>query len=109
MLFHRIVRICLFAGISLATAVATPLSYPVAAPGNVGADYDGVQVPAPSGRDATAQRLQQIWNFERWSAPERHGRYWFYTHNDGLQNQEVIFATPDPKTPGRVLLDPNTL
>jgi prolyl oligopeptidase len=60
-------------------------------------------------RDAIAQRLRQIWNFERWSAPARHGRYWFYTHNDGLQNQSVIFVTTDPGTPGRVLLDPNTL
>jgi prolyl oligopeptidase len=61
------------------------------------------------GRDAIAERLKRIWNFERWSSPERHGQYWFYTHNDGLQNQSVIFVTPDPGTPARVLLDPNSL
>src|ERR1700737_3137811 len=36
------------------------------------------------GRDKIAQRLKEIWNFERWSAPEKHGPRWFYTHNDGL-------------------------
>ncbi len=61
------------------------------------------------GRQAIADRLTRLWNFERWSPPERHGRYWFYTHNDGLQNQSVIFVTSDPGAPGHVLLDPNTL
>jgi prolyl oligopeptidase len=61
------------------------------------------------GRQAIAQRLQRIWNFERWSPPERHGAWWFYSHNDGLQNQPVVFVTADPGSPGRVLLDPNAL
>ncbi len=61
------------------------------------------------GRQAIADRLTRLWNFERWSPPERHGRYWFYTHNDGLQNQPVIFVTSDPGAPAHVLLDPNTL
>jgi len=60
-------------------------------------------------RDEIARRLQEIWNFERWSAPERYGSNWFYTHNDGLQNQAVLFVTSDPAAPGRVLLDPNAI
>jgi prolyl oligopeptidase len=122
-----------------ATNAGTPLSYPAAPAGDVSSNYHGVKVPDPyrwmedidspgtrawveaedklsrdylnaiPGREGIAQRLTRIWNFERWSAPERHGRNWFYTHNDGLQNQAVIFVTPDPGTPGRMLLDPNTL
>ena len=61
------------------------------------------------GRDRIVQRLKGIWNFERWGAPEKHGSKWIYEHNDGLQNQSVLFATADPARPGRVLLDPNTL
>jgi len=61
------------------------------------------------GRDRIAQRLKQMWNFERWSAPEKHGAQWFYTHNDGLQNQSVLFASEDPEKPARVMLDPNGL
>ena len=120
-------------------AAAAPLAYPSAERGNHVDTYHGVKVPDPyrwmedidspqtrawvqaedklsrayldalPGRDAIARQLKGVWNFERWSAPERHGRYWFYTHNDGLQNQAVIFVTTDPATAGRVLLDPNTL
>jgi prolyl oligopeptidase len=60
-------------------------------------------------RSEIARRLHTIWNFERWNAPERYGSNWFYTHNDGLQNQAVLFVTADPAAKGRVLLDPNTL
>ncbi len=127
-----------FATAALATT-AQHLVYPNAAPGDVTTDYHGVQVSDPyrwmedidspatrawveaedklsrdylqalPARNGIAQRLRQIWNFERWSAPAHHGRYWFYTHNDGLQNQAVIFVTADPATPGHILLDPNSL
>ena len=60
-------------------------------------------------RNEIAQRLKEIWNFERWSAPEKYGSNWFYTHNDGLQNQAVLFVTSNPADKGRVLLDPNAL
>jgi prolyl oligopeptidase len=127
-----------FATVALATTGQTP-TYPAATPGDVSSDYHGVKVSDPyrwmedidspatrawveaedklsrdylaalPGRAAIAARLKQIWNYERWGAPARHGRYWFYTHNDGLQNQAVIFVTTDPGAPGHVLLDPNTL
>ena len=61
------------------------------------------------GRDKLEARLRKVWNFERWSPPERFGRTWLYTHNDGLQNQSVVFVTEDPGAPGRILIDPNTL
>ncbi len=61
------------------------------------------------GRDAIAERLKKIWNVEQWGSPEHHGKYWFYTHNDGLQNQSVVYVTTDPASAGKVLLDPNTL
>jgi prolyl oligopeptidase len=61
------------------------------------------------GRDRIARRLKEIWNFERWGAPEKHGAGWFFTHNDGLQNQSVLFMTEDPGTPARAMLDPNAL
>lgn len=134
----RVVLASLFATVALATT-GHPLSYPAASRDKVTADYHGVKVPDPyrwmedidspatrtwveaegklsrdyldaiPGRAAIEERLRKIWNFERWSAPEHHGRYWFYTHNDGLQNQSVIFATTDPGAAGKVLLDPNRL
>jgi len=122
-----------------AAAAPGGLSYPPAARGDVADDYHGVKVPDPYRwmedidspqtrtwveaeaklssdylaaipvRDRIAQRMRGIWNFERWSAPEKHGKWWFYSHNDGLQNQSELFATDNPAKKGRVLLDPNTL
>ncbi|HEY3851777.1 MAG TPA: prolyl oligopeptidase family serine peptidase [Steroidobacteraceae bacterium] len=62
-----------------------------------------------SGRAKLEAQLRKVWNFERWSPPERYGRTWLYTHNDGLQNQSVVFVTEDPGAPGRILIDPNKL
>jgi prolyl oligopeptidase len=61
------------------------------------------------GRDQIARRLSEIWNFARWTAPEKHGSQWFYLHNDGLQNQSVLFTVAEPEQAARVLLDPNAL
>jgi prolyl oligopeptidase len=76
------------------------------------------QIP---GRDAIRARLTKLWNYERFSIPFKEGGRYFYSRNDGLQNQAVLYtmpaatATPDvapkiaPDTAPRVLLDPNTL
>jgi prolyl oligopeptidase len=54
-------------------------------------------------------RLQQLWNYERYGFPNRHGQNYLYTHNDGLQNQNVLYAASELDAERRVLLDPNTL
>jgi prolyl oligopeptidase len=77
----------------------------VEAESKLSADY----LAAIPGRDRLARRLRGIWNYERWSAPEKHGPRWLYTHNDGLQNQSVLFVADDPHQPARALLDPNSL
>jgi prolyl oligopeptidase len=61
------------------------------------------------GRAAIASRVRSVWNFPRWTPPVRYGGYWFYSQNDGLQNQSVVYVTRDPMRPGRVLVDPNRL
>jgi prolyl oligopeptidase len=61
------------------------------------------------GRASLTERLRNVWNFERWNAPVRYGKTWLYTHNDGLQNQSVLFVTSDLSQPARILIDPNTL
>nr|WP_320132532.1 prolyl oligopeptidase family serine peptidase [uncultured Holophaga sp.] len=60
-------------------------------------------------RKAIQARMTALWNYEKFSAPSKKGNRYFYSHNTGLQSQNVIFVTEDPKAPGRVLLDPNTL
>jgi prolyl oligopeptidase len=59
-------------------------------------------------RDAIKQRITDLWNYERYSAPFRAGGTYFYFRNDGLQNQNVLYVASSPEAEGRVLLDPNT-
>src|SRR5262249_36118200 len=43
-------------------------------------------------RDAIQRRLTQLWDYEKYGVPTaRDGRY-FYSRNDGLQNQSVIYV-----------------
>jgi len=60
-------------------------------------------------RKAILERLRTLQDYEKYTAPRKEGRNYFYTHNTGLQNQAVVFVTTDPAKPGKVLLDPNTL
>jgi prolyl oligopeptidase len=60
------------------------------------------------GRDALRKRLSELWNYERFGVPEKAGRNYFYTHNTGLQNQNVLFVRTGLDGKPRELLDPNT-
>ena len=60
-------------------------------------------------RERIRARMTQLWNYEKFGAPTRHGKAYVYSYNTGLQNQGVLYVTPDPKDKGRVLLDPNAL
>ncbi len=60
-------------------------------------------------RDKIKERLTQIWNFEKRSAPFKKGTKYFYYKNDGIQNQSVLFVQDGLNGTAKVLLDPNTL
>ncbi|WP_306598052.1 prolyl oligopeptidase family protein [Geothrix sp. 21YS21S-2] len=60
-------------------------------------------------RQAILERLRALQDYEKFTAPRKEGRNYFYSHNTGLQNQAVVFVTADPAKEGRVLLDPNGL
>ena len=60
-------------------------------------------------RETYKERLTDIWNYERYSAPRREGGRTFFYKNDGLQNQSVFYVQDGPDAEPRVLLDPNTL
>ncbi len=64
------------------------------------------QIPA---RKRIRDRLTELWNYERYSAPVKRGGRYFYTHNNGLQNQSVLFWTDSLNGAPRMLLDPNAL
>jgi prolyl oligopeptidase len=54
-------------------------------------------------------RLTELWNYEKYSAPNEKGGKYFYSKNDGLQNQFVLYVSDSVKDAGRILLDPNKL
>jgi prolyl oligopeptidase len=61
------------------------------------------------GRDKLKQRLTELWNFEKYSAPFREGNRYFYSYNSGLQNQSVLYTLTSLDAQPQLLLDPNTL
>ncbi len=54
-------------------------------------------------------RLEELWNYERFGLPRRRGETYFYNHNDGLQNQSVLYKAAALDADRQVLIDPNTL
>lgn len=60
-------------------------------------------------REAIRERLTQLWNYPKEGSPAKHGDYWYYYFNDGLQNQSVLYRASEPGVAGEVFLDPNTL
>ncbi len=60
-------------------------------------------------RAAIKARLTKLWNFERYAVPEKNGGRYFFSKNDGLQNQYVLYTVNTLNGQPRVLLDPNKL
>lgn len=54
-------------------------------------------------------RLTELWNYPRTSLPFREAGWYFYTKNDGLQNQSPLYVRAGLAGAERLLLDPNTL
>ncbi|MEO6301936.1 MAG: S9 family peptidase, partial [Bacteroidia bacterium] len=118
----------------------TKFYYPVTEKGNTVDQYFGIKVPDPYRwleddrsektaewvkaentatekylsqvpfKDKIKQRLTQIWNYNKQSAPFKKGNSFFCYKNNGLQNQNVLYkqkALQDDMS--EILLDPNAL
>ncbi|MDN3596025.1 prolyl oligopeptidase family serine peptidase [Zunongwangia endophytica] len=53
------------------------------------------------------KRLSEIWNYEKIGAPYQEGDYTYFSKNDGLQNQYVLYRRKNDEEKPEVFLDPN--
>lgn len=60
-------------------------------------------------RSDIKKRLTAIWNYPKESAPFKVGEYYFYTKNDGLQNQSIWHIKRGLQGEEELFLDPNKL
>lgn len=121
------------------SAQAQEWNYPVARQANVVDDYHGTQVRDPyrwledpdseetgawvaaqnelsseylgtfAGRDKIRKRLTDLWNYPKYSTPSKVGDRYFYSKNDGLQNQSVFYVQKELGGASKVVIDPNKL
>ncbi len=59
------------------------------------------------GREALKERLKQLFDYERYGIPVTKGGRYFYTRNNGLQNQSILYVRESLNGEGRELIDPN--
>ena len=59
------------------------------------------------GKKILAERMKKLFDYERFGLPEKAGGFYFFTKNDGLQNQAVLYVRSGLTGTDRVLIDPN--
>jgi prolyl oligopeptidase len=77
----------------------------IAAQNRLTCEYLG-RIPA---REAINKRITELWNYDKYGVPSKRGGRYFFTHNNGLQNQDVLCWTGALAAEPQVLLDPNQL
>lgn len=60
-------------------------------------------------RAAIRRRITALWDYPRHGVPYTRGGRTFFSKNDGLQNQAVLYVQDGPDAAPRALIDPNTL
>jgi len=58
-------------------------------------------------REELKKRMEKLWNYEKIGAPYKEGKFTYYSKNNGLQNQSVVYRK-DQSGKEEVFLDPNT-
>ena len=59
-------------------------------------------------RELIKKRMTELWDYERFSLPRKEGDRYFFSYNNGLQNQDVIFTQDSLEAEPELLIDPNS-
>jgi prolyl oligopeptidase len=59
-------------------------------------------------RQRLQARVKELNNYPKYSSPSHKGPYYFFSKNDGLQDQSVLYIQKGLDGPPEVLIDPNT-
>jgi prolyl oligopeptidase len=59
-------------------------------------------------RESIRTRLTRLWDFPKYSAPQKKGHRYFFTKNTGLQNQAILYMQDTLTGEAVALIDPNT-
>ena len=60
-------------------------------------------------RKQLQNRLEQVYDYPKYSAPSRKGDWFYFSKNDGLQNQSVLYRQKGLTGAPEVVIDPNKL
>jgi prolyl oligopeptidase len=60
-------------------------------------------------RDKVRKRLEELWNYPKYSSPFKKATYYYYFKNDGLQNQSVMYRQLGLTGTPQEFLNPNTM
>lgn len=128
-----------FASAADSTSDGTQITYPDARRADQSDDYHGTKVADPfrwlentdseetrqwveaenrvteeflkkiPSRDPIRKRLTALWDYPKYGLPRQDGGRYFFSKNDGLQNQSVLYWSEGLDAEPKLLLDPNTL
>lgn len=60
-------------------------------------------------RTALQDKLTELWNYPKYTAPSRKGNHYYHYANTGLQNQSVLYKQSSLDGEATVFVDPNAL
>jgi len=58
-------------------------------------------------RGTIADRLKELWAYERYGNPIKKGEYYYFLKNDGLQNQDILYSQNGEDGDLEEILNPN--
>ena len=58
-------------------------------------------------RPRLKEKLTELWNYEKVSAPTKHGYFYYYSKNNGLQKQSVVYRRNHATWKEELFIDPN--